>query len=352
MPNSIEIFENTLLKQILRQGADSDRLNITPDSGELAYSNDTKRLFVGDGSTSGGILVGNVFKGSATNITTLAPGEVGDLAYDSDNNKLYILNENNGSLIGDWLLVGGVYSAANGTINLTSDNKLSVGLLSAGVIDPSLLDAPIHLNGSNQIALSATVPVDHIVPRNGTSVTLHPSLSVNGVVYNYLSGTPANGSVARAVNVSGNSVDLAFSPLSASEVSVNSITVTGLLTSTANGLDSTGTAVNPLTADIVIGTSPYLSCTNKYIRYDGELDLTLSTKGISATRNGAGNYTFNYDTLPTIYPYGNVSIIGSDNRGWQARITNIDDTSCDVQITALANNFLYTDAAIALKIET
>jgi hypothetical protein len=38
----------------LRQGLASDRLSITPASGELIYTTDTKELYVGDGSTAGG----------------------------------------------------------------------------------------------------------------------------------------------------------------------------------------------------------------------------------------------------------------------------------------------------------
>jgi|688.fasta_scaffold06868_12 hypothetical protein len=38
----------------LRQGLASDRLSITPASGELIYTTDTKQLYVGDGSTAGG----------------------------------------------------------------------------------------------------------------------------------------------------------------------------------------------------------------------------------------------------------------------------------------------------------
>ncbi len=41
----------------LRRGTDSQRQLITPTEGELIYTTDTKRLWVGDGTTAGGILV-------------------------------------------------------------------------------------------------------------------------------------------------------------------------------------------------------------------------------------------------------------------------------------------------------
>ena len=42
-----------------RRGTDSDRLTITPGAGEPIWSTDTEKLYVGDGTTAGGIAVGN-----------------------------------------------------------------------------------------------------------------------------------------------------------------------------------------------------------------------------------------------------------------------------------------------------
>ena len=42
----------------LRKGTDAERLSITPASGELIYTTDTKQIFVGDGTTAGGVFVG------------------------------------------------------------------------------------------------------------------------------------------------------------------------------------------------------------------------------------------------------------------------------------------------------
>ena len=41
----------------IRRGTDSQRQGITPLEGELLYATDTKKLYVGDGSTGGGIIV-------------------------------------------------------------------------------------------------------------------------------------------------------------------------------------------------------------------------------------------------------------------------------------------------------
>jgi hypothetical protein len=51
----------------LRRGTDAERLLITPVSGELIYTTDTKLLYIGDGTTAGGTLVtGGAGSGSST----------------------------------------------------------------------------------------------------------------------------------------------------------------------------------------------------------------------------------------------------------------------------------------------
>ena len=41
----------------IRRGTDAQRQGITPLAGELIFTEDTKKLFVGDGTTPGGIQV-------------------------------------------------------------------------------------------------------------------------------------------------------------------------------------------------------------------------------------------------------------------------------------------------------
>ena len=41
----------------IRRGSNTQRLAITPAAGELIFTEDTKKLFVGDGTTAGGIQV-------------------------------------------------------------------------------------------------------------------------------------------------------------------------------------------------------------------------------------------------------------------------------------------------------
>lgn len=51
---------STLIQKIqVKRGTNTARSSITPDMGELIYTTDTKRLYIGDGATVGGIEVGS-----------------------------------------------------------------------------------------------------------------------------------------------------------------------------------------------------------------------------------------------------------------------------------------------------
>ena len=59
-----------------RRGTDSDRLTITPTAGEPIWTTDTEKLYVGDGSTAGGIKVGN----DSAEINTIIQNKLGNVS--------------------------------------------------------------------------------------------------------------------------------------------------------------------------------------------------------------------------------------------------------------------------------
>lgn len=101
----------SVVKLKVRRGTDEQRRQVVFDNGELAYVTDigAKRLFIGDGVTVGGITVGSYFwKGSISEIN--APSfkytQVGDIVYNTDNSKLYVLSgyyqDTDGNLFPDY----------------------------------------------------------------------------------------------------------------------------------------------------------------------------------------------------------------------------------------------------------
>ena len=190
---SIEILENTLLKLLVRRGTNEDRKNITLDEGELGYASDTTRLFIGDGTTVGGNLIGNKFLGSRPDVT-VETGEINDLAFDSDNNTLLRIKQNNGSNITDWETVSNLLSSGNSSIVIDAAQRATVGTLSAGNFSADALGNSIELDTSNRIALSSSINIDEIKQRtvDATSyLTLPSKLKISSINYDFPSIAPS-----------------------------------------------------------------------------------------------------------------------------------------------------------------
>lgn len=136
---AININSNTVVRVIVRRGTDIERQYSTLATGELGYTIDTKRLFVGDGAHQGGVVVGNVFLGSVTNISDISQAQVGDTAYESSTGSLYAFQADN-----SWLQVG--------TTNTLTESFAGVGFNYA--LSPSSI-SNIY-NAENSIQLNST----------------------------------------------------------------------------------------------------------------------------------------------------------------------------------------------------
>jgi hypothetical protein len=112
----------------LRRGTDAERQIITPLQGELIYATDTKKLYIGDGSTAGGVLVGPT---EADQFTELVGDTSPQLGGDLD------LNGNSITGTGNINIDGTI--TATGNIGLGDDvsDVINVG----GVINSSLKPA-------------------------------------------------------------------------------------------------------------------------------------------------------------------------------------------------------------------
>lgn len=79
----------------VRRGTDLQRKQIVFEEGELIYTTDTKRTFIGDGITLGGIRVSNRnFITSVAGIPSNA--QYGDMVYVSSTKKTYIIGTDDG----------------------------------------------------------------------------------------------------------------------------------------------------------------------------------------------------------------------------------------------------------------
>ncbi len=286
---SIEILENTLLKLLVRRGTNEDRKNITLDEGELGYASDTTRLFIGDGTTVGGNLIGNKFLGSRPDIT-IETGEINDLAFDNDNNTLQRIKQNNGSNVSDWETVSNLLSSGNTSIVIDAAQRATVGTLSAGNFSVNALGDSIELDTSNKIALSGSINIDKITQRtvDATSyLTLPSKLKISSVNYDFpVVGASTNNSAL----VSDTNNQLSWS--------LPTVVTSTVPTTTANQIPA-GTIVPFITGAEYV---PYgwLKCDGASVAGTDYPDLSA----VIGNRYGGNNINFNLPNLTNSALYG------------------------------------------------
>jgi hypothetical protein len=87
------MIDHRIGKIKVRRGTNSQRKLVTFEEGELVYSIDKQRLYIGNGKEKGGILVSNRnYIKNSVGVPPIVPDEAlhGDIIYDKSNSKTYI----------------------------------------------------------------------------------------------------------------------------------------------------------------------------------------------------------------------------------------------------------------------
>lgn len=116
----------------IRRGTDAERQTIVPAQGEPVYVTDTKKLFVGDGATQGGTLVGPQDQSNFDVVNDTTPQLGGDLD----------LNGNDITGTGNINITGTI--TATGTVSLgdnSGGDQLNVGALITSSLRPATANA-------------------------------------------------------------------------------------------------------------------------------------------------------------------------------------------------------------------
>jgi len=160
-----------IVKMKVRRGTDAQRQQVVLDQGEPGFTTDYKRLFIGDGSTTGGIVVGSKNFTPVSNKTTLN-AQTGDIVY--ENNLVYQLTGTNSSQLSAWKQISAEvddstleYAASTNILKIKDGgvgvNQLGSIVYSQGGLalnETSGLSANVDrttivINGANQLAVSA-----------------------------------------------------------------------------------------------------------------------------------------------------------------------------------------------------
>lgn len=177
-----------IVKLKLRRGTDLQRKLVTLDQGELGYVTDTKRVFVGDGSTVGGVLVGTKIFAPITSNKTGLNAYANDVVV--ENNLMYQLTGTNSAQTSAWRLISPKVDNATLEYNSGASNTLRVkpdgiGIAQLGNItyanggiimnNTSGLSANVDkttiiVNTSNQIAISTVYASSIVGQINNTQI--------------------------------------------------------------------------------------------------------------------------------------------------------------------------------------
>jgi hypothetical protein len=143
----------SIVKLKVRRGTNEQRQSIILDQGELGYTLDTRRLYIGDGASSGGLVVGKQVIGpfnldASLNLEGL---EIGDIGY--ANNKLYVLSgDNYNDTLSGWAYIGNV---PGDTLDFGTNNTL---IIAKSSIDSSEFSSTIFGDGIAKVG--DTIAVD------------------------------------------------------------------------------------------------------------------------------------------------------------------------------------------------
>jgi len=149
-----------LIKLKVRRGTDTQRRTIVLDQGELGYTTDTKRVFVGDSATSGGVVVGNKSFPPTTTKTGITGAVTGDIVL--ENSLLYQLSGQDPTVSSGWVQISPQID--NSTIRYDGSNRLTVLIqgLTAGISQAIVDNVTIQEIGgkisTKTLYLSAAAP--------------------------------------------------------------------------------------------------------------------------------------------------------------------------------------------------
>jgi hypothetical protein len=93
------MIDRRIVGYLARRGKNSERVQVRFEPGELVYTTDTKRVYIGDGTTVGGIPVSNSNFILSTFPTT---SSIGDFVYRSDLLRTYVATTSGFTYIGPY----------------------------------------------------------------------------------------------------------------------------------------------------------------------------------------------------------------------------------------------------------
>jgi len=303
----------------LRRGTDAERLLIVPAAGELIYTTDTKKVYVGDGATEGGLPIdtGALSINELTDVNTTqgdstqpANGEA--LVWDSNNQE--------------WR-PGVVAGGGGGASNLIDLNDVSVSGLAAEQI--------LVWDGANFVNQTPAYDLeDEAFPTLGGPLNASGE-NISNV--NILSATTFQGSGSQLtdINISADTTPTLGGPLNA-----NNNNITGVNNIVANTFTGDGSAITNVPFNLINDTTPQLGGT-----LDANNNSITGVQNIACqtiSGNGAGLFGLDISTDGTPELGGNLNLAGNNITG-TGTIQVTGNMQCDVFVSNVASSRFFGD---------
>ena len=260
---AFQITSDTVVKILVRRGQEYDRLQTVLTKGELGYSQDTARLFIGDGITLGGNPVSNLFYGLVANKANYtSQAQPGDTLFQTSDNTLYAFS----GVTNTWQSIHPVYG--NFLTNYTDYYDVNPGALAAGFT---------YTPGVNHSSIYGT---NNIFDLNAYYWSLCAGYS------SFYFGNIYNNTVSNNLNATVNVAQSLF--VNGQDINPNQIQILAK--------DGTGNSL--------------IQATQNYLNIEGQSGLNFYTNGYkSLVINTGSNFTFTPSvtgskTSPNFYVHG------------------------------------------------
>ena len=319
------MIDRRITKFKLRRGLDDQRKTVVLEEGELVYTTDTNRIYVGTGFTSGGIIVANSITYTVSDFP--AKNTPNDLVYREDHKRLYIYKDN----IGGSPVARYVGPEADGSsIAFNSSNMLTIA--SGGVNNTHLNYTAVASAGG--LGLSAD---GLYIKYNPTDLIIEDGmLRIAANLYDPADIDPNGGLTARttgvAVNTDNNTIvigsnnTIKVSSISAENISVSAVHASNLHPDVA------------VTDGGIVRTSSGLSASID----NTTIKITAGKMGVDSSALGLGSLAVPFGTIIhtacSVAPTGYLAcsgqrVRGSDYPALSAAIYvgNINNTNTSIQ---------------------
>ena len=228
----------------IRRGTNSQRTGITFDLGEIVYTTDTQKLYIGDGVTAGGK---NLLETSAGNGFTFNPTTqqidfaIGNLnlntAQVSESSNLYFTTERAQDAVGAALVAGNAFNTgvtftyddannritavatgsaglttvssdtnpslggnlSTGAFNISGNGSITAGTITATNLGGNLSTGAFNISGTGSITagtITATTGLGENLPLNSKNITGSGSIGITGNISN-------TGNIVTTGNITG-----------------------------------------------------------------------------------------------------------------------------------------------------